>query len=104
MLRRFLLACLLAFAVPTFATAQVDINNADAKTLAESLNGIGLIKAEAIVAYRDANGPFQRIDDLARVKGIGKKTLDANRNAIVIINNAGTVRSGVAGRRPFTSH
>lgn len=84
--RTLLLALLLAFALPSPASAQVDLNGADAKTLAESLQGIGLVKAEAIVAYRDSNGPFQSVDELINVKGIGKKTIDANRDAIVIVN------------------
>jgi competence protein ComEA len=85
MFRRLFLSALLAFAVPAAAFAQVDINNADAKTLAESLDGVGLVKAEAIVAYREAHGPFRHAEDLKRVKGIGAKTIDANRDAIVIV-------------------
>ncbi|MFN2360535.1 MAG: ComEA family DNA-binding protein [Marinobacter sp.] len=57
--------------------ATVDINTADIETLA-SLNGIGESKAEAIVAYRDTNGPFQSSDDLTNVKGIGEATLAKN--------------------------
>jgi competence protein ComEA len=71
--------------LPGVALAQVDINHADAKTLAESLDGVGLVKAEAIVAYRDRHGPFSTIDDLAKVRGIGAKTIAANRDAIVIV-------------------
>jgi competence protein ComEA len=87
MLRCVLLALLFALALPAVALAQVDINHADAKTLAESLSGVGLVKAEAIVAYRNANGPFRSVEELARVKGIGAKTIDANRDAIVIVSN-----------------
>ena len=47
-----------------------------AKTLAKELNGIGLSKAEAIVAHREKNGPFKSADDLAKVKGIGAKTVE----------------------------
>ena len=104
MIRLFLLAFLLAFALPTRAFAQVDINSADAKTLAESLSGVGLVRAEAIVAYRNANGPFRDIEDLTRVKGIGRKTLETNRNAIVIVDHANEVRAGLAGKRPPSSH
>ncbi|MEO7062980.1 MAG: helix-hairpin-helix domain-containing protein [Dokdonella sp.] len=93
LLRYLLFTFLLAFALPTLATAQVDINSADAKTLAESLTGVGLVRAEAIVAYRNANGPFRQMEDLAKVKGIGKKTLEANRDAIVIIDSAREVRT-----------
>ncbi|MCK9537791.1 ComEA family DNA-binding protein [Dokdonella sp.] len=79
------LLLMLAFSLPAQAFAQVDINTADARTLAASLAGIGLVKAEAIVAYRDSNGPFTQVEDLLKVKGIGNKTLDANRDAIVIL-------------------
>ena len=100
MLQRWLLSCLLALALPAFASAQVDINSADAKTLAESLDGVGLVKAEAIVAYRQEHGPFRRAEDLKRVKGIGSKTLDANRDTIVIVE----IGSGAsAHRRPSTA-
>ncbi len=55
--------------------AVVNINTADVATLA-SLNGIGQSKAEAIVAYREANGPFQSPEELANVKGIGSRTVE----------------------------
>ena len=74
----FAMVSLGAWAVP------VDINKADADTLAAELNGIGESKAAAIVAYREANGPFQNIDDLANVKGIGEKTVEKNRENLVI--------------------
>jgi competence protein ComEA len=85
-----ILFTLLLLALPAFACAQVDINHADAKTLAQSLDGVGLAKAEAIVAYRKANGPFQRVEDLTKVDGIGMKTVDANREAIVIVGKGET--------------
>jgi competence protein ComEA len=74
----------LALALPVFAAGQVDINSADAKTLAEGLNGVGLSKAEAIVAYRDEHGPFSSAEDLAQVKGIGEKLVEKNRDTIVV--------------------
>ena len=64
--------------------APVDINSADANTLASTLTGIGAAKAAAIVAYRDANGPFKRLDELVKVKGVGKKTVEKNRAILVI--------------------
>ncbi|MBL0164392.1 MAG: helix-hairpin-helix domain-containing protein [Xanthomonadales bacterium] len=74
----------LALALPAFAAEQVDINSADAKTLAEGLNGVGMSKAEAIVAYRDEHGPFANAEDLAQVKGIGDKIVEKNRDNIVV--------------------
>ena len=57
---------------------------ADAATLAKSLDGIGGSKAQAIVAWRDAHGPFKSVDDLSQVKGFGPKTLERNRAAILL--------------------
>lgn len=57
----------------------VDINTADAVTISKALKGIGIKKAQAIVAYRDKHGKFKSADDLAKVKGIGKKTIAMNR-------------------------
>jgi len=58
---------------------QVNINTADAPSIADALQGIGLRKAEAIVAYRNEHGPFKSVDELVNVKGIGAKTLEQLR-------------------------
>ena len=71
------------FAVSSVVIADpVNINNADAETLANNLSGIGQTKAEAIVAYRKANGPFESPEDLIMVKGIGHGLLVRNRDLI----------------------
>ena len=62
----------------------VNINTATAEVLAESLEGIGESKAQAIIAYREANGGFASIEDLANVKGNGAATIEKNRDSIVI--------------------
>ncbi|MBL7003921.1 MAG: helix-hairpin-helix domain-containing protein [Gammaproteobacteria bacterium] len=62
----------------------VNINSASAKSIAIALNGIGLSKAEAIVAYRKQNGEFLMVKDLLKVKGIGNATLDKNNKDIRI--------------------
>jgi competence protein ComEA len=62
--------------------ALVNINSADAATLADRLNGVGIKKAEAIVSFREQNGPFKSIDDLVNVAGIGAATLEKNRSLI----------------------
>ncbi|MGR8935995.1 MAG: ComEA family DNA-binding protein [Gammaproteobacteria bacterium] len=66
-----------------FATP-VNINTADAQVIADSLSGIGLKKAEAIVEYRKTNGPFKAPEDLLKVQGIGEKTLEKNKADILI--------------------
>ena len=57
---------------------QIDINSASWFELSQ-LEAIGPVLAKRIVADRDANGPFQSIDDLKRVKGIGPRTVERNR-------------------------
>lgn len=62
----------------------VDLNTADADTLARMLNGVGPAKADAIIAYREAHGPFQHVDELVKVKGIGPATIELNRALLSI--------------------
>lgn len=74
---------LLCFSQFSYADA-IDINQADADAIASALQGIGLKKAEAIVEYRQQNGPYRSIEELAQVKGIGARTLEINLDRIVI--------------------
>jgi competence protein ComEA len=62
----------------------VNLNIADAATLQKELVGIGKNKADAIVAYREANGQFTSVDELIEVKGIGKAILDKNRDRLAV--------------------
>ena len=57
----------------------VDINHADAATIAKELNGIGPAHAKAIVEYRQQHGAFKSADDLRNIKGIGAKVIEKNR-------------------------
>lgn len=78
--RAFLFTMLAAFLLPLAAIAgPVNVNTADAKTIARELKGIGLSRAQAIVDYREKNGPFKTADDLAKVKGVGMKVVEQNR-------------------------
>lgn len=63
---------------------RVNINQADAEMLADLLVGVGPAKAEAIIAYRNENGPFASADDLVNVRGIGQATVERNRAIIEI--------------------
>ena len=61
----------------------IDINTADATAL-EALPGIGPATAAKIVGEREANGPFQSVEDLARVSGIGSKKIEAIRDLVTV--------------------
>ncbi|KZZ57235.1 hypothetical protein A3762_02145 [Oleiphilus sp. HI0125] len=67
----------------TSVQAPVNINEADAQTIASNLKGIGLKKAEAIIQYRKSYGPFHDVEELKEVKGIGKSILEKNKHLIV---------------------
>lgn len=86
----------LCLAMPAMlrAATPVNVNQADAATIAKSLDGIGKTKAEAIVAWREAHGPFKKADDLKHVKGIGKATIERNRTAILLAADKPKVIAG----------
>lgn len=76
------------------AQGKVDVNKADVKGLM-SLKGIGQQKAQAIVKYRQMNGPFQSLDDLQNVPGIGAKTIANNKGMI-------TIGKGATGKKSMS--
>lgn len=83
-LRQYLFLLAAAVIMPGFALAgPVNINTADAATISAELQGIGLTKAQAIVDYRKAHGPFKSYEDLTLVKGIGARTVEMNRANIL---------------------
>jgi competence protein ComEA len=82
-----LLATLLL--APLVQAEPVNVNTADATALAKALNGIGPAKAKAIVSYREKNGPFKSVDQLALVDGITQKLIDKNRTDIRLGNDKG---------------
>jgi len=61
----------------------IDVNTATLEELQE-LNGIGPSKAEAIISYREENGPFTSVDQLTEVSGIGEKTLEQLREQVKV--------------------
>ncbi len=81
-IRNLFVVISLFFAAAAWAEA-ININTADAATL-EGLNGIGPAKAQAIIEYREQNGPFESVDQLAEVEGIGGKTLEMLKPEITI--------------------
>ena len=66
----------------------VDINLADAESLAENIVGVGPVLAEAIVAYRLENGSFVSADQLLEVPGVGPKILENNEKTLLVDGEA----------------
>lgn len=85
MTRYMLLLCSVLICLSTQVySAPVDINTADADTLAGAIDGVGERKARAIIRFRQENGPFSSVDELAGVKGIGMKIVDNNRDSLTV--------------------
>ena len=66
--------------------AQPDLINVNTATAEElmMLNGIGEVKAQAIIDYREEHGRFSNVDELINVKGIGEKTLEKIRSSVTV--------------------
>jgi competence protein ComEA len=73
-------------ATPLVAKFQVDVNRADWPELIQ-LPGVGQTLAERVVAERDLNGRFRSVDDLARVPGIGPRTLERMKPYLLPISS-----------------
>jgi competence protein ComEA len=86
-LHSIFLSAFLTAASFTALAGKININEADTAALTE-LNGIGQARAEAIVAYRKAHGPFRTIEDLTNVKGIGPAFVDKNREQLTVGESA----------------
>lgn len=83
-LRNLLGACLLLLPLAGLAGNSLNINTADSEALVNGLDGVGPQKALAIVRYRQQHGPFERVEDLALVDGIGAKTVEQNRTRLTV--------------------
>ena len=93
--KKFLVLTLVAVVLATFApslwsqpaqeegTEKVNINTATAEEIAQ-LKNIGSAYAMRIVEYRQENGPFEKPEDILKVKGIGEKTYELNKNRISV--------------------
>jgi competence protein ComEA len=81
----FVLALVVSFVPGLWAeeAAKININTASVEELTH-LEGVGPNYAKRIMQYREAHGPFEHIDDLMKVQGIGPKTFEANKEKITI--------------------
>ena len=83
-LKKLLLITLLTFSFSLYAGEPVNINTADKAALMSGIKGVGEKRADAIIAWRDQNGPFKSVDDLASVTGIGDAIVEENRTNLTV--------------------
>ncbi len=83
--KTLLAVCLL---IPTLLFAEtVNINTADKETLMTSIKGVGETRAEAIIAYREQNGSFKSVEELADVRGVGPSIVEKNMDNLSVTDN-----------------
>ena len=82
-LRKILVISLFCLTFQGFSADTIDINTADKETLM-AVNGVGEKRAEAIIANREKNGPFNSIEQLLQIDGIGPSTLENNQGLLAI--------------------
>ena len=97
-MQRLLLAFGLAVC-PLIALAAININTATKDELV-ALPGIGPAKAQAIVDYRKAHGPFKTVDDLKDVKGIGAKRFEKLKPELTVTGPALAKAAGKPDAKP----
>lgn len=90
------IASSLLFSIP--ALAAVDLNKASQAEL-ETLNGVGPKKAQAIIEYRKKHGEFKSVEDLEKVPGFGKKSVDAVKKDITVGNPKAAAAGKTADRK-----
>ena len=92
-MKKLLLILIACFAFVSAAIAgQINLNTASQAEL-DTLKGVGPVKAKAIVDYRTKNGPFKSVDDLEKVPGFGKKTVDKLRTDLTVNGGAAPAKA-----------
>lgn len=94
----FLIVSLFSF---SWALAVVNINTAGVQEL-ETLPSIGAVKAQAIVDYRTEHGGFKSIEDIQKVKGIGKATFEKLKSEINVGGGGAKAPTKPAAAKPAT--
>lgn len=85
-------SALILFVAPDADAKTLDLNTATAAEFTK-LPGIGKVKAQAIVDFRAANDGFKSVDELLRVKGIGKATFEKVRPLVTVEGQPSTLPS-----------
>jgi len=72
---------------------EININTADLKELMQ-LKGVGEVLGQRIIEYREKNGPFENVEDILNVNGVGEKILEENLNIMTVGEEAKAIEEG----------
>jgi len=97
-MKKLLLILIAFFTFSGMAMAVVNLNTAS-KAALEAVNGVGPKKAEAIIAYREKNGPFTTVDDLKNVNGFGDESVAKMRSVLTVDDVATAKKEGKPAKK-----
>ena len=84
-LKKLAIKTLLALSLNLAAADPVNINSADKQTLMQ-IKGVGEKRADAIIAWREKNGPFKSVAQLTEIDGIGPSLVETNKDLLTVGN------------------
>ncbi len=91
-MKKLLLGLCAYLILTSAALAAVNLNTATKEEL-DGVNGIGPVKAQAILDHRKKNGPFKSVNDLQNVKGFGDKSVDKVRSELTVGSSKSEVKA-----------
>ncbi|OGT18370.1 MAG: competence protein ComE [Gallionellales bacterium RIFCSPHIGHO2_02_FULL_57_16] len=97
-MKKLLLILIAFFTFFGMAMGAVNLNTAN-KAALEAVNGVGPKKAEAIIAYREKNGPFTTVDDLKNVNGFGDESVAKMRSVLTVDDAAPAKKEGKPAKK-----
>ena len=86
-LKKLAMMTLLVLSLNLAAADPVNINSADKQTLMQ-IKGVGEKRADAIIAWREKNGPFKSVAQLTEIDGIGPSLVETNKDMLTVGNTA----------------
>jgi len=84
-IKKLVMMMMLALSLNLAAADPVNINSADKQTLMQ-IKGVGEKRADAIIAWREKNGPFKSVAQLTEIDGIGPSLVETNKDLLTVGN------------------
>lgn len=84
LVKKLFLIMLIALPCYLSAADKININTASKEVLMSEIKGVGEKRADAIISYREQNGPFKSVDELAEVSGVGESIVEKNRDLLTV--------------------